>query len=209
MTNCRRWRPIWFSTKSPSSTRLTHLRTLSVEVGPKRLELARELFPGETIVALLVTPANPLAATISKDSQAVADTLGVRLHDCGDEAPRVHRAYRQRTRAGNPHYRVARGLARLAPQRSSAIVGRPVIATFQPVKLDGYVSSLDLAFRDQTPAEPVHVARVRILRATAQEPHHRHRRLLRARRERPGSRRAAEKRDELAPLHSMTSSARA
>src|SRR2546422_3087918 len=53
---------------------------LSVEVGPKRLELARELFPGATTVALLVNPANPLAATVSKDLQAVADTLGVRLH---------------------------------------------------------------------------------------------------------------------------------
>src|SRR5262249_31085458 len=36
---------------------------LSVEVGPKRLELARELLPGATTVALLVNPANPLAAT--------------------------------------------------------------------------------------------------------------------------------------------------
>ena len=53
---------------------------LSVEVGPKRLELARELFPGATTVALLVNPANPLAATVSKDLQAVADTLGVRFH---------------------------------------------------------------------------------------------------------------------------------
>ena len=38
---------------------------------------------------------------------------------------------------------------------------------------------------------------------------HRHRRLLRARRERPRDRRAAEQRDELAPFHSITSSARA
>jgi putative ABC transport system substrate-binding protein len=53
---------------------------LSVEVGPKRLELAREVFPGATTVALLVNPTNPLAATVSKDLQAVADTLGVRLH---------------------------------------------------------------------------------------------------------------------------------
>src|SRR6516225_2859011 len=42
-----------------------------------------------------------------------------------------------------------------------------------------------------------------------EEPDHRHRRLLRARRERPRGRRAAEQRDELAPLHSITSSARA
>jgi putative tryptophan/tyrosine transport system substrate-binding protein len=53
---------------------------LTVEVGPKRLELARELFPGATTVALLVNPANPVAATVSKDLQAAADTLGVRLH---------------------------------------------------------------------------------------------------------------------------------
>jgi ABC-type uncharacterized transport system substrate-binding protein len=53
---------------------------LTVEVGPKRLELARELFPGATTVALLVNPANPVAATVSKDLQTIADTLGVRLH---------------------------------------------------------------------------------------------------------------------------------
>jgi ABC-type uncharacterized transport system substrate-binding protein len=53
---------------------------LSVELGPKRLELARELFPGATTFALLVNPANPLAATVSKDLGAVADTLGMRLH---------------------------------------------------------------------------------------------------------------------------------
>ena len=41
------------------------------------------------------------------------------------------------------------------------------------------------------------------------EPDHRHRRLLRARRERPRRRRAAEQRDELAAVHSITSSARA
>src|SRR5262245_23801066 len=53
---------------------------LSVKVGPKRLELARELFPGATTFALLVNPANPLAATVSKELEAVADTLGMRLH---------------------------------------------------------------------------------------------------------------------------------
>ena len=47
-------------------------------------------------------------------------------------------------------------------------------------------------------------------RGRAQEPDGRQlRRLLRARRERPRRRRAAEQRDELAPLHSITSSARA
>ena len=44
--------------------------------------------------------------------------------------------------------------------------------------------------------------------AAAEDADHRHRRLLRPRRDRP-ARRAAEQRDELAPLHSITSSARA
>src|SRR5262249_45754164 len=45
-------------------------------------------------------------------------------------------------------------------------------------------------------------------RGVPQEPNHRHRRLLRARRERP-RRRAAEQRDEVASLHSINSSATA
>ena len=44
---------------------------LSVEVGPKRLELAHELFPGATTFALLVNPTNPVATAISKDLEAV------------------------------------------------------------------------------------------------------------------------------------------
>src|SRR5262249_4993095 len=40
-----------------------------------------------------------------------------------------------------------------------------------------------------------------------EKPHHRHRRLLRARRERPRGCRPAEQRDELASFHSITSSA--
>jgi putative tryptophan/tyrosine transport system substrate-binding protein len=67
------------SLRRPGSN-VTGSTQLSVEVGPKRLELARELFPGATTVALLVNPANPLAATVSKELQAVADTLGLRLH---------------------------------------------------------------------------------------------------------------------------------
>src|SRR5262249_60629461 len=43
----------------------------------------------------------------------------------------------------------------------------------------------------------------------AEKPDYRYRRLLRARRERPRGRRAAQQRDERAALHSITSSARA
>src|SRR6266571_3732171 len=92
MTDCRRWRPSWFNTRGDPiqlglgaslnrpGGNLTGVTNWNVEVGPKRLELARELFPGATTFALLVNPANPLAATVSKDLQAIADTLGVRLH---------------------------------------------------------------------------------------------------------------------------------
>ena len=59
---------------------MTGATLLCDELLPKRLELARELFPGATTFALLVNPANPVAATVAKDLQAVADTLGVRLH---------------------------------------------------------------------------------------------------------------------------------
>jgi len=58
---------------------VTGATLLSDELLPKRLELARELFPGATTFALLVNPANPVAATVAKDLQAVADTVGVRL----------------------------------------------------------------------------------------------------------------------------------
>src|SRR5262249_29082720 len=46
-------------------------------------------------------------------------------------------------------------------------------------------------------------------RCAPEEPYHRHRRLLRARRERPRGRRAAEQQYEIAAPHSITSSARA
>ena len=51
--------------------------------------------------------------------------------------------------------------------------------------------------------------RVPVSRCAIEETKHRHRLLLRARRHRPRDRRAAEQCDELPPLHSITSSARA
>jgi putative ABC transport system substrate-binding protein len=60
---------------------ITGVTTLSVEVGPKRLELLRELVPTATVVALLVNPTNrTLAETMSRDLQAAARTLGLQLH---------------------------------------------------------------------------------------------------------------------------------
>src|SRR5262249_42342745 len=54
-----------------------------------------------------------------------------------------------------------------------------------------------------------HPVRKPLSRCGGEKPDHRHRRLLRARRERPRGSRAADERYELAALHSITSSARA
>jgi putative ABC transport system substrate-binding protein len=60
---------------------LTGVVTLNVEVAAKRLELLHEMVPTATIVALLVNPTTtPLAETMTRDLQAAARTLGLRLH---------------------------------------------------------------------------------------------------------------------------------
>jgi putative ABC transport system substrate-binding protein len=59
---------------------VTGVTQLNVEVAPKRVELAHELIPGATVIALLVNPSNPLAEAVSKDSQAAARILGLQLH---------------------------------------------------------------------------------------------------------------------------------
>jgi putative tryptophan/tyrosine transport system substrate-binding protein len=60
---------------------LTGITNLGVEVGPKRLELLRELLPTATAIAVLVNPANPaLAEAYLQDLRPVARNLGVQLH---------------------------------------------------------------------------------------------------------------------------------
>ena len=59
---------------------VTGVTQLNVEVAPKRLELAHELLPTATLVALLVNPNNPSAETVTRNSQAAALTLGLQLH---------------------------------------------------------------------------------------------------------------------------------
>jgi putative ABC transport system substrate-binding protein len=59
---------------------VTGVTQLNVEVGPKRLELAHELMPAATTVALLVNPTNPQADAVSKNMQAAALLLGLQLH---------------------------------------------------------------------------------------------------------------------------------
>jgi putative ABC transport system substrate-binding protein len=55
--------------------------SLNVEVGPKRLELLRELLPSVTTVGLLVNPATPaLADSFLRELQTTASVFGLRLH---------------------------------------------------------------------------------------------------------------------------------
>jgi putative tryptophan/tyrosine transport system substrate-binding protein len=57
---------------------VTGVSILDVELGPKRLELLRELVPKATIIAVLVNPTDPVrAGNISKVVQRAARTLGL------------------------------------------------------------------------------------------------------------------------------------
>src|SRR5215211_7789392 len=58
---------------------VTGASQLNVEIGPKRLELVRELIPTATIEGLLVNPTNPVARALSRDLEAAAPTLGLQL----------------------------------------------------------------------------------------------------------------------------------
>ena len=86
--------------------------------------------------------------------------------------------------------------------------GEQVVTTARPPELNREILTLDIAALGQTAAEGCQQVRRVLGRTRAHVAYHRHRRLLRARRDRPRHRRAAEERDELAPLHSITSSAR-
>src|SRR5262245_38229866 len=82
------------------------------------------------------------------------------------------------------------------------------IAAFRQAILDRLILALDIAGLLQTRMKHARHGCEAVGQSAVEEPDHRHRRLLRARRERP-RRRAAEQRDERAALHSITSSARA
>jgi len=60
---------------------VTGATTLTLELGPKRLELLHELVPMATAVALLINPTSPvLAESELRSVEAAARTLGVQLH---------------------------------------------------------------------------------------------------------------------------------
>ena len=60
---------------------ITGVTRLSVEMGPKRLQLIREFVPAATSVALLVNPANPAIAEVEhRQIASAARALGLELH---------------------------------------------------------------------------------------------------------------------------------
>src|SRR5215813_10009796 len=60
---------------------LTGTTTLTLEVGPKRLELLHEIIPAATVTALLVNPTSPnLAEAQVRDLLTAARTLGLQVH---------------------------------------------------------------------------------------------------------------------------------
>jgi len=58
---------------------VTGVAFLSHALGAKRLELLRQLVPSTTVVGFLVNPANPTSESDTRDAQAAALTLGLRL----------------------------------------------------------------------------------------------------------------------------------
>src|SRR5450759_5124293 len=79
---------------------------------------------------------------------------------------------------------------------------------FRPAVFNLHILAVDISAYLQALHEGGHELRIPVRRTDVEEPNHRHRWLLRARCKRPRSR-AAEKRNELASPHSITSSARA
>jgi putative ABC transport system substrate-binding protein len=60
---------------------LTGVTNLNVEVGPKRLEILRELLPSVTVVAVLINPTSPaLMEPYMRVLQAASGRLGFKLH---------------------------------------------------------------------------------------------------------------------------------
>ena len=60
---------------------VTGTTRLNVEIAAKRLQLLHELVPAVATFALLINPANPnLADPLSKEAEAAAPTLGLKLH---------------------------------------------------------------------------------------------------------------------------------
>ena len=59
---------------------ITGVTSLNTELGPKQLQLLQELLPKANIVAALINPTSPGIETWSRNVQAAAHMLGLRVH---------------------------------------------------------------------------------------------------------------------------------
>jgi putative ABC transport system substrate-binding protein len=60
---------------------VTGVTNMNTELGPKRLELLRDLVPGAKVMALLVNPTSRfITETLSRDMQLAARDMGIELH---------------------------------------------------------------------------------------------------------------------------------
>src|SRR5688572_22835727 len=67
------------SLKQPGGN-VTGVSSLSVEVGPKRLEALHEVLPTATVVAVVVNPTSPTANSQLRNLHSAAGGLGLQLH---------------------------------------------------------------------------------------------------------------------------------
>src|SRR5262249_39269597 len=128
----------------------------------------------------------------------------------GIAADREHDGYRCRRRFGRQYRRITalrHNERHMAAHEFCRQCGKPIVVTLRPAVLDRDVLAFDVAGFLQTLSECANKVRIRSGRSAMKVTDHWNNRLLRARRERPRSR-TAEKRYELAPSHSITSSAR-
>src|SRR5262249_16230324 len=82
-----------------------------------------------------------------------------------------------------------------------------IVLTVRPPIFDRHVAAFDITGFAQALVERAYTVHPAVRRCAAKKPNHRHSWLLRSRSEWPCGSRAAEKRDEVAPPHSITSSA--
>jgi hypothetical protein len=138
-----------------------------------------------------------------------ARKISSRTVEAGDKAD-PHRvvAAREddRDRRGRGLGRHGRGAIRrdhrhLATDQVGCHGRQPIVHAIRPAILDCDIAALDMTGFVQALPERAHAIRIPVSRCAVEKPHHRHRRLLRARREWPRRCRAAEQPHELPPSH--------
>ncbi len=78
---------------------VTGLSSLSVDLGPKRLELLKEALPGVSLVGLMWNPADPARALEVLKTRAAAERLGLRLQAAEVRNPdEIERSFTAMTR---------------------------------------------------------------------------------------------------------------